>query len=238
MIKNFLSSCLSGMTGFALTAALALSTHAAAATVVTSFDTDSQGWGAAGNGGGPIIWLPSGSASIADQSDGWAYFAAPASYLQAMRRGAALTFDLRHTSDAQHPAVSPVRVALVGAGLNLVAEHALPTVEWSAQRFLFDSLDTWRILPSVANAYDAAAAKPDLAQWRAVLESLSSMYISADYSAANAVRGGFERTEIDNVQLNFEPVRVLNAPGTFSLMIAALLSGAVVRRKHHAGRVK
>jgi hypothetical protein len=231
MTKTVLRSCRSGLMVFALAALLTPVTHATAATVATSFDADSQGWRAAGNGGGPITWLQSGSVSISDQSDGWAYFAAPASYLQAMRRGAALEFDLRHTSDAQHPAVSPVRVALVGAGLNLVAEHALPTFEWSTHRFVFDSLDTWRILPSVANAYDTSAAKPDMAQWRAVLESLSSMYISADYSAANAARGGFERTEIDNVRLAFEPARALSAPGTSSLMISALLAGAAVRSR-------
>ena len=124
-----------------------------AGVVTTGFDNGAEGWEAAGDGAGNAQWLavddqPAGHLAISDAALGWAYFAAPAVYRMPIEEGALLSFDLKSNSDAAHPIVSPVRVALVGAGLTLVAETVLPTAStapFSGRRHRAASIPTMQL---------------------------------------------------------------------------------------------
>lgn len=208
-----------------------------AAPVVAHFDSGLEGWAAAGNGGGAAQWQPQGYLSIADASDGWAYFAAPAAFRQPMQAGATLHFSLRSVADAALPVSSPVRVALVGAGLTLVAESVLPTAQWTAYDFtLGPASSQFRVLASAAEPFDQAARSPTAAQWDAVLGALVSLYISADYSAANAQRGSFERADLDDVVLDATPRAGVPEPGSVELSVLALAALALARRRYQPAR--
>jgi hypothetical protein len=209
---------------------------AQAGVVNTGFDTDAQGWAAAGNGGGTVQWLaddgqPTGHLTISDASDGWAYFAAPTTYRAPVLAGGRLSFDLRHTTDPAHPTGSAVRVALVGAGLTLVAESTLPTAVWAHYEFVLGLPGHFRVLSSSADVYDPFAREATAVEWAAVLASLNSFYISADYSSANQSSGGFETTGLDNVRLSATPLASVPEPGTWALLGLACALLALLRRR-------
>lgn len=218
------------------TLALLCAAAAQAAIVTSSFDSGAEGWAAAGNGGGPLQWLadggqPAGHLALSDASDGWAYFAAPAAWRVPMQAGAHLSFDLRSSSDDAHPIVSAVRVALVGAGLTLVAESVLPGPAWAHHEFLLGPGGGFRVLASAADLLEPWNRQPSADEWAHVLGSLNSFYISADYSGANLVRGGFETAELDNVRLEATQLQAVPEPGTLALCAAAWAAGYAARRR-------
>lgn len=222
-------------------AALALDAHALV--VFDSFDGGASGWAAAGNSGadGDIRWLPAdgnpgGHVGIADVDNGWAYFAAPAAYKAAVLPGGTLGFDLRHASDAGHPDVADARVALVGGGLTLVAELQFqrPGNDWRHFEFGIGEGSAFRVLPSAAEAYDPLARQATAAEWLQVLSSLNSFYISADYSSANTIRGGWEFTELDNVRYQATLAAPVPEPDGLALFGAGLTMLAIALRRRAA----
>lgn len=209
-----------------------------AGVVTTGFDSGAEGWEAAGNGAGSAQWLaadglPAGHLAISDAALGWAYFAAPVAYRLPIEEGALLSFDLKSSSDAARPIVSPVRVALVGAGLTLVAETVLPTASWERYDFVLGLTGGFRVQTSAASVFDSAARQPTADEWRAVLASLNSLYISADYSAANQPSGGFEINELDNVRLDAIALATVPEPGTLALVGVACVGLIAARGRRH-----
>lgn len=219
-------------------ASLCLSAAAANAFVITTnFDAGAEGWAAAGNGAGGVEWSAStgqagGGLALSDAAGGWAYFAGPSAYRTAMLPGAALSFDMRHFTDAEHSATIPVRVALVGAGLTLVAESTQPTGDWSHYEFTLGTGGLFRVLPSAADEMNANAPAPTAQQWAEVLASLNSFYISADYSSAFGPLNGVETTWLDNVRLEADAVVAeVPEPGSLALLGGAMGALAFTRRR-------
>jgi PEP-CTERM motif len=222
----------------AMAASLCLSAVAAQAFVVsTDFDGGAAGWAAAGNGNGAVDWQPGAghpgsSLALSDASDGWAYFAAPASYRVAMHEGATVSFDMRHYSDPQFTSRGAVRMTLVGGGLTLIAESVAPTDDWKTYNFLLGAGGGFRVHFGAADPFNASARLPTAQEWATVLGGLNSFYIAADYTGANLANGYRETTWLDNVRLEGEAVVAeVPEPGSLALLAGAMGALALTRRR-------
>lgn len=194
----------------------------------SSFNTDAEGWVSAFNGGQPVEWL-AGSIAVNDKVDSWAYLQAPAAYLAPMPVGASLGFDLRHEFTGSFSREWGGRVALVGAGLTLIAEQAIPANDW--QRYSFElvagAASGWRIFSNTPQSYSNAAPLASTQQMANVLAALQGVYIATDYTRGTLQQGQIDRTGLDNVSLLAAPVP---EPGVWLLMLGGLAALGAGRR--------
>jgi hypothetical protein len=168
----------------------------AEAAVLSTFDTDDEGWttfqnadteigysAIGGNSGGHITTI--------DQDSGWTYVQAPDPFLVPAMYDGSLSFDLRvFTSDPVNwPIEFGVRTSLVGNGLTLINELAVPDGTWTNYSFTLNETAGWRIFPDLNQNYSVGALQPTQSQMQGVLENLSGLFIATDYNNRNTLQG-------------------------------------------------
>ena len=219
-----------------LAATLSLTLCALGAQAAGTFDSDAEGWTSFGNGAAGPVWEssggnPGGYISQLDSDDGWGYLAAPAAYLAPIVSGGQMSFSLRHTYNRGSLNYG-VRVALVGGGLTLISEQAVPTGDWRNYVFTLDAAGGWRIHSDTQQSYSAANSAPTVAQFDAVLGGLSRVLVAADYTNYNTLTGP---TDVDLTQLdNFQLSAPVPEPTTWALMAMGLMLTLPVLRRARA----
>lgn len=184
------------------------------AQIISTFDTDAEGWTAIDNLTGPdptYVTLggnPGGFIQVVDGVGGTAtYFVAPAKFLgdRSASFGQLLRFDLQVSVIANS---STAGVRLTGGGITLVKlltpEFSLPIVApgWSSYAFRLDESTAWRVTSTTGPLATNT-------QIQAALASLTELAINGEYSTVGADGGG-----LDNVVLeegNTPPIIVYNA---------------------------
>lgn len=216
-------------------AAALVALTASSALAAGAFDAGTEGWTSFGNSTAPV-WNagggnPGGYLSVVDGDDGWAYLSAPATYLAPISTGGTFSFDLRHSAPTtRYPFLYDVRVALSGAGINLISESVRPTLDWASYSFNLDLSGGWRIHSSLANNYNPANPLPTLSQFQSVLGSLTGVYISADYTNGTSLVGVTDITQIDNVRLT--GLTAVPEPATWAMLLMGFGGlGAMIRRR-------
>jgi gliding motility-associated-like protein len=171
--------------------------------IISTFDTDRDGWTALDNQSGPTpTYKPTGgnSGGYIEMIDGVAgtatYFVAPAKFLgnRSTSYGATLKFDLQVSIT---PNSSTAGVQLIGGGTTLV--RLLPTLpavapNWTSYSFKLDETENWRISSTTGPIATQA-------QIMTVLDSLTALRINGEYNTSAADGGG-----LDNVILEITPV--------------------------------
>jgi hypothetical protein len=221
-----------GVAALGLVAAMTPASWAATST----FDSGTEGWITVFNGAQPVEWLAD-QIAVNDKSSEWSYLSAPASFLADAATGATLSFDLRHEESGGLPREWGVRVALVGAGLNVISELAIPSTNWARYTFSLASGGVgnaaWRVFGSTQLEYVSSAPLASAQQMSAVLSNLQGLYIATDYTRGTLQQGQLDRTYLDNVTL-MAPVP---EPGSWALMVAGLAAVALgLRRRSVADR--
>lgn len=211
------------------------------ADVISTFDTDQDGWTLFQNSGPNFDWIatggnPAGHIGATDNTSDWAYVQAPAKFLAPARYDGEFSFDLRHDNLQEpvgFPGIFNVRVGLQGAGLTLINEGARPTLSWANYSFLLNesSAAGWRKFPNFSQNYSAAAPLATLAEMQSVLAGLSRIVIATDYTLASTDSNvpQVDRIYIDNVRLSTIP-----EPTSFRLFVL-LCSGMAtwcISRRH------
>ena len=197
----------------ALLSVLLATSSAEAGVIISTFDTDDDGWTLFQNGGAPFGWIaaggnPDGHIGATDKTNDWAYVQAPSKFLGPAQYDGTFSFDLRLDNLEQplfFPGIFNVRVGLQGAGLTLINEGALPTTAWQNYSFTLDALPAsgWRKFSDLSQNYSAGAPLAEIAEMQAVLDSLTRVVIATDYTYASIDSNvpQIDRTYIDNVRL-------------------------------------
>ncbi|MGE0385108.1 MAG: laminin B domain-containing protein [Gammaproteobacteria bacterium] len=206
--------------GLALPAA-----DAGAAMVVSTFDTDADGWTATGDVESQIpVWLaaggnPGGTIEVDDSTTGgvW-YFEAPSKFKgdQSLAHGRTLSFDLYQRGSG--PQFERADVILQGAGLILELDAGpspLPLETWQSYSVLLAAASGWTV---------AGGAAASDAQMLAVLGDLQRLRIRGEFIT------GTDFGRIDNVRLDAVPV-----PPALPLLAGAMAALAAVARRRRSG---
>ena len=173
----------------------------ALADIVSTFDTDLEGWTVTGDVTG-LQWVasggnPDGHIEATDLATGpyW-YWVAPAAYLgdRSAYSGGTLSFDLRSTGSGG-AANGAGDLVLSGAGLTLVLDIGAADGNWGSFSAFMDTRSDWRL-----NSESGSVATQ--AQIDAVMADLQSLQIRGEYL------NGVDVGSLDNVVL------ALPAPNT------------------------
>ena len=192
------------MTKFTITTSLLLiftrTIHATS--VVSTFDTDSDGWTAIGDIAAPASWSatggnPAGHIEIADAvTGGVTYFVAPAKFLgnQGDSYGTPLAFDLRQSYPAASNQFNDTDIILTGGGFTLVFDTPVnpPNNSWASYSVLLTETAGWRLST-------LTGAVPTQAQMQATLTNLTDLQIRAEFQT------GADTGSLDNVRIVPEP---------------------------------
>lgn len=186
--------------------------EAAAATIVSTFDSDTDGWTASGDAVSLVpTWLalggnPGGTIEVDDRTVGgvW-YFEAPAKFEgnQSLVYGRSLSFDLYQRGSG--PQFDAPDIVLQGGGFTLSLDagtNPLPLESWRSYSIAFDEGAGWTVDGGVG------ATKEQLL---AVLGSLDRMRIRGEFIT------GSDFGRIDNVRMEAVPL-----PSTLLLFGPAL----------------
>jgi hypothetical protein len=228
---------------FAFVAALSLSlaaTAASATSVVSTFDSDADGWTSFGNGGTVVSWSsaggnPGGQIGMSDVTGDWGYFQAPSQFLGPAEYGGTLSFDLRHTNSAPtaFPVQYRVRVGLQGNGVTLISESLLPTQDWLNYAFSLTETAGWRVFGNLGQNYSTGAPMVTQAGMQAILANLTRIVIAADYTDGCTLCGppSTETTYLDNVRID---VAAIPLPATLPLLLLGAGALALAGRRRRA----
>lgn len=206
-----------------------LAVGSASFAVSSTFDSGLEGWTSEGNGGNNPVWAstggnPGGHAVANDLDNGWSYLKAPASYsAQPAIYGGMLSFDLRHTTANNRTPIYKVRVGLVGAGLTLLNEIAVPTENWVNYGFSLREITGWRKFSDLQQNYSDAAPTPTLSEMQAVLAGINTLVIGADFNNETTMNN--DVTYLDNVNLETVP-----EPATMMALATGIVALARRRR--------
>ncbi len=211
----------------------------ASADIISTFDMDKDGWTQFQNSGPNFDWIagggnPAGHLGVTDNTSDWAYVQAPSKFLTPALYNGTFSFDLKHDNLQQppgFPGIFNVRVGMQGAGLTLINEGALPTLNWQNYSFLLNENAGagWRKFSDLSQNYSLGAPLATLAEMQAVLGGMSRLVIATDYTLASTDSNvsQIDRTYIDNVRLSTVPEP--SSLGLFACGIA--LWGISLRRR-------
>ena len=176
----------------------------ASADVVSTFDTDGEGWqtanvafsigsasvnglmpsGYSSTGGNP------GGALITDDEAFWQFFAAPSKFLGNVSRATRLTFD---TFSSDNDGLAYPTVMLTSGTTALYRIGNPPGTGWTSTEITFAGSE-WSL------DWNPGGETVSDAQVQSVLSNLTGLYIEADWLS------GDETTGLDNVRLYVTPV--------------------------------
>lgn len=214
----------------------------ATADVVSTFDTDKDGWTVFQNSDANFDWIaaggnPSGHIGATDNTSDWAYVRAPSKFLAPALYNGTFSFDLKHDNLQEpvgFPGIFHVRVGLQGAGLTLINEGALPTLDWVNYSFqlIESSVAGWRKFGNLSQNYSPLAPLATQAEMQSVLAGLTLVVIATDYTLASTDSNvpQIDRTYIDNVRLTTVP-----EAGSWLLLGAGLASWGMLPRRKRIG---
>jgi alkaline phosphatase D len=202
-----------------------LSAGAHGAVVVSTFDTDNDGWDAVGDVGwthAPDFGNPAGSMLGIDTTtgDAW-FFRAPAKFLgdQSSLYGTFLEYDI-WVSRFNNPQGIVGDVVIRGNNLALRWRDAAPVAQtWTTQRVSLDTTANWEKL--VGNTL-VPATEADL-RW--VLADLDLLRIRGEYFS------GRDLGYLDNVRLGVQPVPEPASLPLFGVGAVGLATGWGARRR-------
>ena len=208
------------------------------ADVVSTFDTDKDGWTLFQNAGPNFDWIasggnPGGHIAATDNTSDWAYVKAPDKFLAPALYGGTFSFDLKHDNLQQpvgFPGIFNVRVGLQGAGITLINEGGLPTLQWQNCSFLLEESAAagWRKFSNLSQNYSAAAPLATRAEMESVLLGLSLLVIATDFTLASTDINvpEIDRAYIDNVRLTTVP-----EPASCLMVGSGLAAWALLTRR-------
>lgn len=189
-----------------------------AASIQSSFSSNSEGWTVTNDGGDTTVVYnagignPPGSISRTDQTNGYMHFSAPAAFLgnQSAFAGGVLVYDMLQTTTSADSSWF-YRTVLAGSGLFLLytQEQAPDNTNWRTMLTPLSS-DGWIVIPTLED-FAGAAATP--LQFANVLSNVTGLYITGDL-----ISGTGDLAYLDNVNLTTTP-----EPGSFGILAAALV---------------
>jgi hypothetical protein len=200
----------------------------AAASIISTFDTGTEGWTAAGDVAGPVTWLagggnPAGHLELLDQVvGGVTYFVAPAEFHgdHSAAYGTSLTFDLRQSYPGSPNQFDVSDIILTGGGLTLVFDTPMnpSNNSWTSYDILLNDLAGWHVST-------LAGPLATQAQIQTTLANVTDLSIRAEYQT------GPDTDSLDNVFL-FSPSSSVTDVGSTFLLLGLAVSGlAVLRQK-------
>jgi hypothetical protein len=222
-----------------IAALLAGWTAPATADVVSTFDSDLDGWTLFQNAPPSFDWVaangnPAGHMAATDNTADWAYVQAPAKFLAPAKYDGTFSFDLKHDNLQEpigFPGIFNVRVGLQGAGLTLINESGPPTLDWVNYSFALNesSATGWRKFDNLSQNYIPAAPQATQAEMQSVLAGLTRIVIATDYTLASTDSNvpQVDRTYIDNVRLTVVP-----EPASVALLTLATLAATLLSRRY------
>ena len=195
-----------------------------AASIISTFDTDSEGWTAVGDVAGPVTWLATGGHGHIELTDqvlgGVTYFVAPAKFHgdHSAAYGTSLTFDLRQSYPGSPDQFDTSDVILSGSGLTLVFDIPMNPANnaWTSYNVLFNDLSGWHV-------FDLSGPLATQSQIQATLANITDLEIRAEYQT------GPDTDSLDNVFLFSLPSSVPDAGSTFLLLGLAMSGVALLR---------
>jgi hypothetical protein len=196
----------------------------AAASIISTFDTDGEGWSAVGDVAGPVTWLatggnPAGHIELLDQViGGVTYFVAPAKFHgdHSAAYGTSLTFDLRQSYPGSPNQFDDSDIILTGGGLTLVFDTPTNPSNnaWTSYAVLLSDLSGWHVSTLVGPLATQA-------QIQTTLANITDLSIRAEYQI------GPDTDSLDNVFL-FSPSSSVSDVGSTFLLLALAVSGLAV----------
>lgn len=219
---------------------------AARADVISTFDSDLDGWMLFQNAPPDFEWIaaggnPDGHLGATDNTSDWGYVQAPPKFLTPAQYDGTFSFDLKVESLEQptgFPGIFNVRVGLQGGGLTLINEGALPTLDWVNYSFTLNESSGagWRKFSDLSQNYSGLAPLATQAEMQAVLAGLTRIVIATDYTLASTDSNvpEVDRTYIDNVRLSTPPVprrasAALLSPASLALLGTGLSCLGILR---------
>ena len=204
------------------------------AAIISTFDTDDEGWAVVEFPGPPYGALastpfapdylasggnPGGAISSTDLDATLFLFSAPSSYLGDMEQfyGGILSYDLRFVDGAVGPGAYHPDVVLWGNGqvltIDAYADPATQTGLWNTYLVPLTADAGWHF----DDLFGDLASESEI---REVLANLTGLYIRGDYW------NGYDQTDLDNPQLSAVPI-----PEALLLLGSGLIGLLGIRRK-------
>jgi hypothetical protein len=200
------------------TFAAAALTLPATATIVSTFDNDTEGWGTL-NDAHSFMWTdtignPPGAIRATDNTAGqWWYFAASNDYLgnKSGYYGGELSWDIMLIVGT-HNSGGRADVMLVGGGMSIGIDLAVSPVngQWTSWSVTLDANEgDWRHVNQLTHGTLTSSVVSE-AQFQTVMSSLTGLYIRGEYTT------GPDAAALDNVML-------IPGPGVLAMLSIGLM---------------
>lgn len=206
-------------------AVLSVAAASASAQIMSTFDTDAEGWGTLNDARDFVhtsaLGNPPGAIRAEDVGDGriW-YFAASMDYLgdRSANVGGTLEWEISGIRGNQTSISSRADVILTGAGQTIGINIGVQPVndQWTSWSVLLDA-DGWSTISSLGNGTLSGSAVSD-SDFADVLANLDGLYIRGEYT------NGSDATALDNVVLT------IPAPAALAIAIPGVLTFGRRRR--------
>lgn len=195
-----------------------------AASVISTFDTDDEGWTVVGDGDDPSVQyfstggLPGGFIRRTDNTVSYMHFSAPAKFLGDLSRAAYISYDLLQTVTSNDD-FWYYRVVVEGAGMMLLNQVQMPVNPngWVHQTVYFQPVG-WEVITHLGHT-SGTAVTPE--QFAAVLANVTGLHITGDLANMPV-----DIASLDNVELVETP-----EPSSLSLLLLGSLAILGGRRR-------